>query len=432
MAASLAALALMVGACGTNTPAAPETTTVTSTAPAPAPTEVTLTWWHNANTDPGLTFWQDTANDFMDKNPGVKISIQVYQNEDLRAKLKTVFNSDKAPTIFQQWGGGELADQVKAGYVEDITTSAADAITALGGIGNISGWSVDGKVYGLPYTLGIEGIYYNKDLFAKAGITSTPTTIDDLKADAAKLRAAGIQPIAVGGQDAWPAAHWYFNFALRACSQDTIAATAASLDFSAPCWAKAAQDLADFTAANPFNDGWATTSAQQGAGSSSGMLANGKAAMELMGIWEAPVVGSLAPNATIPDFLDWFPFPAVPGGDGDPTAAMAGGDGMSCLAGAPSACSDFLSYMVSDDVQKAYATTTNSAPSNPAAASSLSQPVVAKVAAAAKDCKYTQLWLDTVFGSNVGGAINNNVVALMQGSLDAAGFVAAVNTAAKG
>ena len=67
-----------------------------------------------------------------------------------------------------------------------------------------------------------EGFYYSKDLFKQAGITSTPTTIPELEADVAKLKAINVAPIAVGAKDAWPAAHWYYNFALRECSQATM------------------------------------------------------------------------------------------------------------------------------------------------------------------------------------------------------------------
>ena len=422
---SAAAIALAAGlalaGCGTNNPG-----TGNSGSPAGS-SDVTLTWWHNMNTDPGLSYWQSVANDFMDAHPGVHISIQVYQNEDLRAKLKTVFNSNKAPDMFQQWGGGEMADQVKAGYLMDLS-GKVDAEVATIGAGNVSGWMTDGKVYGLPYTIGIEGIYYNKDLFTQAGISGTPKTMAELNDAVAKLKAAGIQAVAVGGKDAWPAGHWYFNFALRECSQKVMTDTVSSLSFTDPCWKKAAQDLADFSATGAFNDGWQTTAAQQGAGSSSGMLANGVAAMELMGIWEAPVVGSLAPDEKVPAFLDFFPFPSVPGGQGDQTAAMSGGDGMSCLKTADPVCVDFLKYIVSDKVQQGYAKT-GSSPSNPNAASSLSTPIVAKVAAAAKDTAYTQLWLDTAYGSAVGGAIVDNVVALMAGQLDADGFVKALNAA---
>jgi len=426
---ALAGLSLLATACSGGTSSTTPASSSTDTASAPA-AATSMTWWHNMNTDPGLTFWANQVTAFQAANPGVTIDVQPYQNEDLRNKLTTALSSPGAPTIFQQWGGGELAAQVKSGYVQDITTSAADAITALGGANAISGWTVDGKVYGLPYTGGIEGIWYNKDLFTQAGITSTPTTLDELNADVAKLRAAGIQPISLGGQDNWPAGHWYFNFALRACSQSVMAATVQSLDFSDPCWKQAAQNLVDFTKTNPFNDGWQTTSAQTGAGSSAGMLANGQAAMELMGAWEPGVVGSLTQDQKIPAFLDWFPFPSVPGGAGDPTAAMTGGDGMSCLANAPAACADFLSFMVSTPVQEAYASTTNSIPSNPAAASALTDPSLQKVAAAAKNTAYTMLWLDTAYGTNVGGAMTSNTVALMSGAMTPDAFIAAIQAAA--
>lgn len=85
--------------------------------------------------------------------------------------------------------------------------------------------------------------------------------------------------------------------------------------------------LADFAATEPFNQGFLTTSAQQGAGSSAGLVANYQAAMELMGAWNTGVIRSLTPDQQdLPD-LNWFPFPAVEGGEGDPKAMMGGVDG---------------------------------------------------------------------------------------------------------
>jgi raffinose/stachyose/melibiose transport system substrate-binding protein len=47
--------------------------------------------------------------------------------------------------------------------------------------------------YGLNYSL--TGVFYNKALAAKAGITSTPSTLADFDADLAKAKKAGITPI---------------------------------------------------------------------------------------------------------------------------------------------------------------------------------------------------------------------------------------------
>ncbi len=62
-----------------------------------------------------------------------------------------------------------------------------------------------------------------------------------------------------------------------------------AVNMTAPCFTKATKDLTSFMATNPFQAGFRHP-AQTGAGSSAGMLANGKAAMELQGDWEPSVV----------------------------------------------------------------------------------------------------------------------------------------------
>ncbi len=108
-----------------------------------------------------------------------------------------------------------------------------------------------------------------------------------------------------------------------------------SLKFTDPCWTKAGNDLQAFLKVNPFQPGFLTTAAQVGAGSSAGLVANHKAAMELMGAWDPGTIASLTPNQKpLPD-LGWFPFPSVPGGAGDPSAMMGGIDGYSLSQNAP-------------------------------------------------------------------------------------------------
>lgn len=59
-------------------------------------------------------------------------------------------------------------------------------------------YNTDGKSYGVPVDMGAVGFWYNKALFAKAGISSTHATWCDFLADVKKLKAAGIIPIALG------------------------------------------------------------------------------------------------------------------------------------------------------------------------------------------------------------------------------------------
>jgi len=390
---------------------------------------VTMTFWHNSTTGDGKAYWEKMVADFEAANPGVTINIESIQNEEMDGKLQTALASGDAPDIFMARGGGKLADVVKAGQVMDLSDKLTDATkTALGGV--LDAFNVDGKSYGLPTAVLPSGIWYSTDLFTQAGVTEAPTTIDELEAANDKLKAAGIEPVALGAKDAWPAAHWYYNFALRECSQDVINQAAADRAFDDPCWEAAGNDLADFAATEPFNEGFLTTSAQQGAGSSAGLVANHQAAMELMGAWDPGVIASLTPDAAPLADLGWFPFPEIDGGDGTPGAMMGGVDGFSCFVDAPDACPDFLNFIAEKDNQEAYAVAFATIPASQEAQGAVTDPALLQLLTAYNDAPYVTVWLDTLFGQNIGNALNVAVVDLLAGQGDAKSIVTAVNDAA--
>ncbi|MCB0910170.1 MAG: extracellular solute-binding protein [Propionibacteriaceae bacterium] len=392
---------------------------------------VTMSFWHNSTTGDGKQYWEDTVAAFEKEHPNVTINIQAIQNEDMDGKLQTALNSGGGdPTIFMARGGGKLADVVAAGQVMDVTDQISADVKSAYGDAIFSAFTVDGRIYGMPTSVLPGGIFYSKDLFAKAGIENTPTTFEELDAAITKLKAAGITPIALGGKDAWPAAHWYYFMALRDCSKDVMDAAAASKDFSDPCWTKAGEDLKAFADTDPFNKGFLTTSAQQGAGSSAGMLANHKAAMELMGAWEPGVVASLTPSGTSLEDLGWFPFPAVSSGAGDPSAMMGGSDGFACREGAPAECVEFLNFIASKANQEGYATAFQTLPASQEAQGVVTDPALKDVLAAYNNASYVMLWLDTMYGQNVGNALNGGVVNMLAGKGTPADIVEAVKSAA--
>lgn len=399
---------------------------------------VTLTWWHNGVAgDSGENsmgdYWDEVAAQYMEENPHVTIKIEQIQNEDLqRTRIPTALQAGDAPDIFQQWGGGELAQQADAGYLMDVSEALADDITRLGGA--VGPWTYNDTVYGVPYQFAVEGIWYRPSLFEKAGITEEPTTMAELNEAVQKLKDADIIPIAVGAGDTWPAAHWWYNFALQSCSQETIAALG-TLDFSDPCYVEAGKHLEEFLATDPFQPQATSTVAQVGATSASGMVVNGDAAMELMGQWNYFVYqgftdGSDEENEALLADLGWFPMPGIEGGQGDPTAALGGGDGFSCYVDAPAECADFLSFLVSDDIQRGFAEAVGGLPVAPAAADAVADPINQKIAAAASEAAYVQLWLDTDLGQNVGNAMNDAIVAIFGGNGNAQGVVDAMQAAA--
>ena len=389
---------------------------------------VTLTLWENASTGPGVAFFTNAAATYHAAHPNVTIKIQTVQNEDLDGKLQTALNSNSAPDIFLQRGGGKMQAMVDAGEIQPLNLSSTDQANTSSAA--LAADSIDGKAYAMPLDFQPEGFYYSKTLFQQAGITATPTTIPELEADVAKLKAINVAPIAVGAKDAWPAAHWYYNFALRECSQNTMTSTAKSLKFTDPCWTKAGDDLASFLAVSPFQKGFLTTSAQQGAGSSAGMVANHKAGMELMGNWDPGVISSLTPNQKqLPD-LGWFPFPAVPGGQGDPTAIMGGGGGYSLSKNAPAEAFGFLEFLVTKDQQEAYAKAFDAIPVNEEAQEVVTDSFNTSALQTFNKAAYTMQFLDTEYGQNVGNALNAAVVNLMAGQGSVADIVSQTNAAA--
>ena len=70
----------------------------------------------------------------------------------------------------------------------------------------------------------------------------------DMYAAIDKLKAAGIEPIAVGAGDGWPAAHYWYYFSVRECSEEVLTDAVTSLDFSDECFIRAGEDLEELIA----------------------------------------------------------------------------------------------------------------------------------------------------------------------------------------
>lgn len=391
--------------------------------------DVTITWWHNATSGPLPAVWEEVAAEFEAANPGVKVEQTGYQNEELqRTLIPNALASGDGPDLFQVWPGGEIRDQVSNEYLMELDDVIPETISS---VGATSGpWQVDGKTYGVPFTFGIEGFWYNKDLFEQAGISAPPETLDELKDAVEALKGAGVAPIAVGAGDKWPAAHWWYQFALHSCSPETLTQAAADYDFSDPCFEQAGDELETFIGIDPFQEGFLGTPAQTGAGSSAGLVANGQAAMELMGHWNAGVIGGLTADQEVPEFLGWFPFPAIEGSNGDPQAALGGGDGFACGKDAPKECADLLAFILSEDVQKKFAASGSGIPTVSAAQASLEDPNLKMVAEGLAASSFVQLWLDTEYGTTVGNAMNEGIVNLFAGAGTPADIVTKMQDAA--
>ena len=146
-------------------------------------------WWHNVTRGPGQKLYKDIASEFQKQHPGITIKAVPLQNEQFKTKIPIALQSDSPPDVFQSWGGGGLVDQVKAGKVADVTKYVRPWIKTIGG--SAAGWQVNGKQYAVPYGVGVVGFWYNKQLFKQAGIASAPKTWPQFLAAVGKLEAGG-------------------------------------------------------------------------------------------------------------------------------------------------------------------------------------------------------------------------------------------------
>ena len=239
-------------------------------------------------------------------------------HEDMVDKLDAAFQSGDIPDIYMERGGGELADHVEAGLVRDISDDAADEIDKIGG--SVAGWQVDGKTYALPFSLGVVGVWYNKDLFEQAGITAPPTTMDELYDDIAKLKDAGITP------DLGRRRRQVAGRALLVLHRAAVLPRGRAQGrrhqprlLRPVLRARPARTVEDLLATEAVQRGLPDHPAQEGATSASGLLATGKVAMEMQGHWEPGVMQGLTDDGKgLGDKTGWFPFPAVEGGAGRP------------------------------------------------------------------------------------------------------------------
>ena len=110
---------------------------------------------------------------------------------------------------------------------------------------------------------------------------------------------------------------------------------------------------------------------------------------------------------------------------------MGGVDGFTCSAQAPKKeCTAFLNFFMQKKHQEGYAEAFQTLPANKDAQEVVTDPALQSILQAYNDAPYVTVWLDTLFGQNVGNALNTSVVDMLAGKGGAEDIVSAVNDAA--
>lgn len=202
------------GSGGTNssspTPAGgtPAASTVAAT---PAPTKkdpVTLTF-AIANTVDATPF-NKIFKEFEAKT-GNKVELQALPGGDFDNMMKTRFSTGDFPDLFLMQPGPKQYVKLRAS--ETLREWSGDKAVWDRVIPTMKDFQADAnkKIYGVPFgATGMMGIYYNKDVFAKAGV-QPPKNYADMIESAKKIKTAGVTPFYEGVKDGWPPQVFYFT-----------------------------------------------------------------------------------------------------------------------------------------------------------------------------------------------------------------------------
>lgn len=390
--------------------------------------EVTIDWWHISTEATQAAYWQSLADAYTAEHPNVTINITILENAAFKERLVTVMQGNDPPDLFQSWGGAVLWNYADAGLVRDISAELEgewkDSFSAQAAL-NLYGQ--DGAYYGVPWTWGAVGFFYNRDLFEQAGLDpdNFPATWEEFIAAVETLKAAGITPISLGESEKWPGHFWWVYLATRLGGEaGFLAAYDRTGSFTDAPFVQAGEYLKQVVDLQPFPEGFLGLSHPE----MQGIFGNGEAAMILMGQWTPPTQAQYSESGEgIGDALAFANFPAIPEGAGNANDVLGGGDGFAVGANAPDETIDFLKYLTTVEAQIGGAEIGMIVPVVAGAEEAVSDdPIMQQILEARNGAPYFQLYYDQFLPPALAGVVNDAVEGIFAGTLspeDAAAMV---------
>ena len=248
--------------------------------------------------------------------PGLKFELDGVEDQVNRfTKLPAEMAAGNPPKIFDLFGGaGDALKYAKAGRLLDVTPIIEELGIANKFL-NLSQFTLDGKVYGLPIGGSTEGFFYSIPLFETYNI-KVPTTWEELEAAAETLKQNGITPFAMGSKGAWVPLMMVNTLIGRYAGPEAIDGFPAGTH---------AWNSPEVTAAFAKYEEWVNkgyfTKGELGLEYADmlNQFVTGKAGMMFDGSWRSSVFKDPEQAGELTGKVGFFPMPAVPDGKGDQT-----------------------------------------------------------------------------------------------------------------
>ncbi|HUX21376.1 MAG TPA: extracellular solute-binding protein [Spirochaetia bacterium] len=249
-----------------------------SSGTAPSGGKVTLVVWDEYTGTTLHDVVQAVINDFEKTHPNVTVEETGRTLAADKTAVMAAINAGVGPDVITANNGEtEMGPEVRAGALVNLTPYAQkygwEKNYLSADLWSRAMYTADGKhfgrgnLYGVPLLGEYVGVYYNKDLFAKYGL-SVPKTLGDLQKAAETFKASGIAPFAFGGSKYAQFYHQYGEV-LGATLADEMGGDAAenwlsgtvikndpSLSFNDPAVVQAAKIMQDWAKNGDFMKGF--------------------------------------------------------------------------------------------------------------------------------------------------------------------------------
>ncbi|OHV30998.1 MULTISPECIES: extracellular solute-binding protein [Pseudofrankia] len=131
-------------------------------------------------------YWQGIADDFHAAHADITVKVTSIAWTQFDQQVQTMIQNKQYPDITE---GDYFSNYAEDGLLypaSDVLSNPGNLLPAFKDQGTF-----DGQQYGLPFTTSSRTLFYNKKLFAQAGITSAPKTWADVQTDAEKVKGLG-------------------------------------------------------------------------------------------------------------------------------------------------------------------------------------------------------------------------------------------------
>jgi N,N'-diacetylchitobiose transport system substrate-binding protein len=188
----VATVAVAVSACSSDSKTSANTPAAENKVLSTSGQGKTITVWLQSDAQKGWPQVVAQANQRFEQQTGAKVNVQWQQWSNYTTKLDSTFAGSSGVPDVVELGNTQTSSYIAGGAFTDLTSAKdqfANSASWLQGLAD-SGTSTDGKLQAVPYYAGSRVVIYRKDLWTKAGVTTVPTTLDELNADLDKVKAA--------------------------------------------------------------------------------------------------------------------------------------------------------------------------------------------------------------------------------------------------